>query len=224
MAVVCSCSARHARSDWRRVRPHSASLATVPRCTLDPEHKWMIVRKFVTEAERGALLHKALQHMHRRELHPNPSGPGRYFAKADDEPNIYVDSLLTSLTRRCERCLRLGGVPVDCVLGRTISLILPGGFIHRHTDAYRAGQPGHRPGFEHLRCNIVVRLADPSGRPVVESHALPVNEGDLWVFFASKSMHETKPIAGNDPRIVFGFGWSVPPSHKLQPAPPGWDA
>ena len=222
------------RTDWRRRRaatkditsPGRAVAAAPPallRCQLSPERRWLVVRRFVSDAEREALLNKALQHKHRRELHPNPCGPGRFFAKADDDPAIYVDPLLEMLTRRCERCLRLAGVQTDCVLGRTISMILPGGFIHRHTDAYQPGQPGHRHGFEHLRCNIVVKLADLSGRPVVEGKALPVDECDLWAFFASKCMHETVPLQGTEPRIVFGFGWSVPPSHQLQPAPPGWD-
>ena len=182
----------------------------------------MAVKRFVSSEENAALLCKAIAHMQRGQLHPNPSGPGRFFAKADDDPDLYVDALFKQLTRRCERCLRLGGVPSDCVLGRTISLILPGGFIHRHTDAYRPGQPGHRPGLEHLRCNIVVRLAHPSGRPIIEGHALEVEECDLWAFFASKCMHETAPLGGSDPRIVFGFGWSVPPDHQLEPPPEGW--
>ena len=183
----------------------------------------MVVKGFVSEVERQALFRKAVTHMQRQELHPNPCGPGRFFAKADDEPSIYVNPLLEQLTRRCERCLRLLGVPHDCVLGRTISLILPGGFIHRHTDAYRPGQPGHRPGFEHLRCNIVVSLADPSGRPVVEGAALPVEQCDLWAFFASKCLHETVPLQGREPRIVMGFGWSVPPDHALERPPAEWE-
>lgn len=154
------------------------------------------------------------------------------------------------------RRARRSGVPSDCVLGRTISLILPGGYIHRHTDAYMPGQPGHRPGLEHLRCNIVVRLTHPSGRPIVDGSPLPVTEGDLWAFFASKCPHETAVVEGSEPReslsrspvvwltlshalipwshgsirrstpalagIVFGFGWSVAPSHRLQPPPQGW--
>ena len=46
---------------------------------------------------------------------------------------------------------------------------------------------------EHMRCNIMVRMADPSGRPVVEGRALPVAECDLWAFFASRSLHENGP-------------------------------
>ena len=191
---------------------------------LEPQGHWLIVRSFVTEAERSALLRKALRHMRAGELHPNPSGPNRYFAKADDEPSRYVDPLLERLTRRAERWLRLTDVEADCVLGRVISLILPGGFIHRHTDAYRPGAPGHRPGLEHCRCNIVVRMPHPSGRPVIEGSALPVEEGDLWAFVASRSSHQTEALQGTEPRVVFGFGWSVPREHRLEAPPEGCES
>ena len=79
------------------------------------------------------------------------------------------------------------------------------------------------PPKEHLRCNICVKIKDPSGRPIIEGSALPVAECDLWAFFASKCMHETAPLQGGEPRIVFGFGWSVPPDHKLREAPAGFE-
>jgi len=232
---TCVCHARHAcaRNDWRRREKHTSLLApqSPPAVPVKPAEdailfgkgkRWMVVRRFVSSDERAQLLSKAYRHMQRRQLHPNPCGPNRFFAKADDEPAVYVDSLLERLTRRCERCLRTDVTPSDCVLGRTISLILPGGFIHQHTDAYQPGQPGHRPELEHMRCNIVVQCANPSGRPVIDGHALPVEECDLWVFFASKSPHQTLPLQGADPRIVFGFGWSVPPEFQLRPPPTGW--
>lgn len=230
------------RSDWRLRRRVAAPVKPAPapakplaraapakppagaaRVEFGPKGSWMVVRRFVSSAEREALLRKAYNHMQRRELAPNQAGPGRFFAKADDDPACFIDPLLERLTRRCERCLRMSGVSVDLVLGRTISLILPGGFIHQHTDKYQPGQPGHRTGMDHMRCNIMVRCAEPSGRPVVEGAALPVAEGDLWAFFASRSLHETKPLQGTDPRVIFGFGWSVPPSHSLEPPPDGWD-
>ena len=226
------------RGDWRvRPRRQTESAASQPaaskmalattvsssRYTFGPRRQWLCVRNFVSDGERLALLGKAMMHMQRRELHPNPSGPNRFFAKVDDDGARYVDPLLEVLTRRCERCLRMSGVNADCVLGRTISLILPGGFIHRHTDKYFEGQPGHRAGMEHLRCNIVVRLADPTGLPIVDGASLPVAEGDLWAFFASKSPHETAPLQGSDCRIVFGFGWSVDARHVLEMPPDDWD-
>ena len=136
----------------------------------------MIVRAFVSGPEREALLAKALAHMSRGELTPNASGPGRYFAKADEAPGLYVDPLLAALTHRCERCLRTAGMAFDGGLGRIISLIMPGGFIHRHRDAYHEGVPGHRPGSDHLRCNIVVSFPHPSAAPVIDGEALQLDE------------------------------------------------
>ena len=85
--------------------------------------------------------------------------------------------------------------------------------LHAHTFI-------HRPGPEET---FMVRLADVSGRPVVEGTALPVAEGDLWAFFASKSRPETRPLQGSEPRVIFGWGWSVPRDHGLEPPPDGWD-
>ena len=218
----------------------------------------MIVRAFVSGPEREALLAKALAHMSRGELAPNASGPGRYFAKADEAPGVYVDPLLAALTHRCERCLRTAGMAFDGGLGRIISLIMPGGFIHRHRDAYHEGVPGHRPGSEHLRCNIVVSFPHPSAAPVIDGEALQLDEaraahsrpyapalsaahhmpgprppraptnlalrtqGDLWAFFASRCDHQTEPLAGTAPRVVYGFGWAVPTDHVIRAPPDDW--
>ena len=216
-------SSSRERSTWRQRQRRPPWQSTL----LDNA---LLVREFVTDDERRALLQKALGHFQRRQLQPNAAGPQRFFAKCDEHPAIFVDELLEKLTRRCERCLGLDGVAKDLVLGRVISLILPGGFIHRHTDQYQPGMPGYRPGYEHLRCNIVVQLPDASGRPIVEANTLPVNEGDLWAFFASKSFHQTAPLQANGdahgdgaPRIVFGFGWSVPPNYRLRAPGPALD-
>jgi len=212
------------RQDWHPRKPGRTHHQLSPRVGRmgyhhEPSRRWMIVKDFISENERIALLHKASGHLRRGELAPNPCGPCRFYAKADDEPAVYIDALLEQLTRRCERCLRLDGVPADRILGRIISLIQPSGFIHRHTDAYDHGIPGSRPERHHLRCNIVVSLQHPSGRPVIEGEALEVSERDLWVFTASRFMHQTEPLQGSSPRVVYGFGWSVAADHELQPPP-----
>jgi len=115
--MACQASSRRvSRCDWRRrVRLPARDSA----CELDASGRWLVVRRFVTAEEREALYRKALGHLHRRELPPNPSGPNRFFAKVDNAPDIYVDDLLRRLTRRCERCLALqGAVPEDLALGR----------------------------------------------------------------------------------------------------------
>ena len=105
----------------------------------------------------------------------------------------------------------------DRVLGRVLSLIETGGFIHPHTDAYHP-QHGQPAGCHHLRCNIVAQLSDPSARPVIEGEALDVADGDLWCFLASKWRHETRPLLGGGaPRVVCGFGWTVGGDFEVRP-------
>ena len=63
---------------------------------------------------------------------------------------------------------------------------------------------------------LFARAVDVEGAP------LPVEEGDLWAFYASESPHETGVITGSEPRIICGFGWSVAPGHALETPPDGW--
>ena len=67
------------------------------------------------------------------------------------------------------------------------------------------------------------RSEESTPRSLLTTAPLPVAEGDLWVFFASRSPHQTEPLECDAPRIVFGFGWSVPPAHVLEPPPEGWE-
>jgi len=164
----------------------------------------------------STLLSKAMRHYERGELQPNPHGPSRFFAKVDE---ALADPLLDELTERCERILRLGGVATDLVIGHIVSLIQLGGVINRHSDACHPSQAGYRAGYEHLRANIVMRLRCPAGRPVIEGEPLDAEEGDLWVFFVSRSLHETSTIQGTEPRVVYGWGWSVLAEHALVSPP-----
>ena len=124
----------------------------------------------ISEAEREELYRSALAQRLGGALRPNPAGPGRFFRKLDDTGG--VDELVEALTARLEARVRgLAGGTRDRTLGRVCSLIEPGGFIHEHTDKYPAGW-GRGDGWAHLRANIVVRMADPSGRPMIEGQAL----------------------------------------------------
>ena len=125
-------------------------------------------------------------------------------------------TLLRALARRAAHACRAEAVVTDRVLGRVLSLIETGGFIHAHTDAYHP-QHGQPAGCHHLRCNIVGQLSHPSARPVIEGEALDVADGDLWCFLASKWRHETRPLVGAAPRVVCGFGWTVGGDFKVMP-------
>ena len=179
------------RSAWRRRRDST----TEPPPRVDIQSHYFIIRRFISENERAALLAQILAHHSSGVLRPNPCGPARYFAKVDDEPDRFDSALLRALARCAARACRAEAVSTDRVLGRVLSLIETGGFIHPHTDAYHP-QHGQPTGCHHLRCNIVAQLSHPSARPVIEGEALDVADGDLWCFLASKWRHETRPLLG----------------------------
>eukprot|EP00435_Cladocopium_sp_Y103_P075212 s304_g55.t1 len=204
------------RSAWplrhcRRSREMN-SLADLSRQE-DLQEPWLVLRKFVSEAERLLLLESALTQMLKGKLLPNPAGPRRFFRRLDTTGG--VDSLIEALTQRLELAVaELKGRPRDQTLGRVCSYIDPGGFIHEHRDKYTSTGP---VALAHLRANIVVQM-DQSGRPIIAGKTVPVEEGDVWIFFASHELHATAPIQGLKPRIVFGFGWSVPTGFVLRAA------
>ena len=200
------------RSAWRRRR--DSTTESPPR--VDIQSHYFIIRRFISENERAALLAQILAHHSSGVLRPNPCGPARYFAKVDDEPDRFDCSLLRALARRAAHACRAEAVVTDRVLGRVLSLIETGGFIHAHTDAYHP-QHGQPAGCHHLRCNIVAQLSHPSARPVIEGEALDVADGDLWCFLASKWRHETRPLVGAAPRVVCGFGWTVGGDFEVRP-------
>ncbi|CAJ1422585.1 unnamed protein product [Effrenium voratum] len=199
------------RSAWPKSRHWCASHV---RREVQP---WLVIKNFVSEAERFELLESAMA-----QKQPGPrmsqfcfvlpcSGPSRYFRRLDATGG--VDSLVEALTARLESALDLGSRPRDVTLGRVCSYIEPGGFIHEHRDRYVSETSG-LAGLSHLRANVVVQM-EKSGQPIIAGKSVPVEEGDAWVFLASKELHATALIEGLKPRIVFGFGWSVPGSYLL---------
>ncbi|CAL1150462.1 unnamed protein product [Cladocopium goreaui] len=199
------------RSAWPRHSRRSANSLAAWRQE-DLQEPWLVLRKFVSEAERLLLLESAVTQMVKGKLLPNPAGPRRFFRRLDTTGG--VDSLIEALTQRLELAVaELKGRPRDETLGRVFSYIDPGGFIHEHRDKYTSGPMA----LAHLRANIVVQM-NQSGRPIIAGKTVPVEEGDVWIFFASHELHATAPVQGLKPRIVFGFGWSVPTGFILRAA------
>ncbi|CAE7455566.1 unnamed protein product [Symbiodinium sp. CCMP2456] len=167
---------------------------------------WLLLRGIISEEERLNLLESAERQKRQGLLLPNPAGPHRFFRRLDATGG--VDSFLEELTERLEDAVAgLHGRQLDPTLGRVCSYIETGGFIHEHRDRYHA----QTDGLAHLRANIVVQM-EPSGRPIIAGKSVPVSERDAWIFFASRELHSTEVICGPHPRIVYGFGWSVPAS------------
>eukprot|EP00933_Yihiella_yeosuensis_P033459 TRINITY_DN27161_c0_g1_i2.p1 TRINITY_DN27161_c0_g1~~TRINITY_DN27161_c0_g1_i2.p1 ORF type:complete len:261 (-),score=34.33 TRINITY_DN27161_c0_g1_i2:310-1092(-) len=201
------------RAAWPQVRQReiqsSRLLLEVPQ-PASKSNPWLLLRNFISESERAELLSSADRQRKQGLLLPNPAGPNRFFRKLDATGG--VDDLVEALTDRLEKAvIGLTGQPRDPTLGRVCSYIEPGGYIHEHRDKYTG-----ETGYAHLRANIVVQMVMPSGLPIIAGRPVPVREGDAWVFLASHELHSTEVIQGNNPRIVFGFGWTVPEAFSLE--------
>lgn len=79
---------------------------------------------------------------------------------------------------------------------------LDGAYTHVHTD--------HAPeGYEHVRCNVLVKKPTEGGNPILDDVEISVEENDLWICLASLEKHSTTPIKGGE-RIIVSFGALVP--------------
>eukprot|EP00747_Dinoflagellata_sp_TGD_P095555 gnl/TRDRNA2_/TRDRNA2_166508_c0_seq1.p1 gnl/TRDRNA2_/TRDRNA2_166508_c0~~gnl/TRDRNA2_/TRDRNA2_166508_c0_seq1.p1 ORF type:complete len:243 (+),score=21.94 gnl/TRDRNA2_/TRDRNA2_166508_c0_seq1:74-802(+) len=214
------CGQQCFRTAWKAHKPHCRPAGTDATATESPvpaasRHPWLVLRHFVSEDERQELLHYAKQQRVSGDLLPNPAGPSRFFRKLDATGG--VTPTIEALTKRLEASVSgLCSQPHDIALGRVCSFIEPGGFIHEHKDVYPQSHAG-LAGRGHLRANIVVQM-EPSGQPIIAGQRVDVAERDVWIFLASHELHATACVAGPEPRIVYGFGWTVPSDFELAPA------
>ena len=169
-----------------------------------------VIRQFVTEEERRALLDKAERHFAEGHFVANPTGPFRYIARLQAPP--LLDDLVETMTRRVVKAFGLAEV------SELQEPIGAGGFIQGHQDRLssmrqwmeRQGRAVDIPeDAENFRCNIMVQMADESGYPVIGGESIEMSEGDCWGFFASRHSHGTHVIEGGT-RIIYGFGFIVP--------------
>lgn len=77
-----------------------------------------------------------------------------------------------------------------------------GAFTQRHKDSAPEG-------YVHTRCNVMIKKPPEGGIPVIDDHLVEVDEGDMWLCFASLDHHESTPIKGGD-RLIFSFGGLIP--------------
>lgn len=171
----------------------------------------LVMREFVTKAECQQLETIAFDYLKRGILSGNPAGPFRYRCKIHGTE--YCTPFIQSIADRVVERLQLQGFEADPYLGWIISLIQPGGHIHVHVDTFERYS---LDGEKHLRCNVMVSSDNESYNPVIGETDVAVGERDLWCFFASDIQHGTQVVAGNKPRIVYQFGFSMPRSYRLQ--------
>jgi hypothetical protein len=60
-------------------------------------------------------------------------------------------------------------------------------------------------GYVHVRSNLMLKKPESGGNPVIDGYELCVEEGDLWLCFASLERHCSTPVKGGE-RIIMSFG------------------
>ena len=75
---------------------------------------------------------------------------------------------------------------------------LDGAHTHPHSDPAPVG-------FSHVRVNWMIKKPPTGGNPVLGGVEYSVEEGDLWVCFASEEIHASTPVHGGE-RLICSFG------------------
>lgn len=142
----------------------------------------------------------------------NKKGPFRRSAQVRKLPTI--DPHFDIVRRRVMHVLNLPeDTPVEEELGAYISVISPGGVVHRHRDPTPAGT-------RHLRCNLFLQLPEKGGRPIIADVPLNVAPRTLLAFYPSDLIHYSEPFEGDARRVLLSFGYTVPDHHRLPPRKP----
>jgi len=114
---------------------------------------------------------------------------------------------------RLERRLQIPATATpEPMFGWYLSIISGGGGVHPHLDATE-------PGKRHLRCNVFLQLPVMGGMPVIEGRRIWVRPRGFLAFFPSERRHSSERVNGDRQRIILSFGYSVPETYILPPAP-----
>ena len=79
--------------------------------------------------------------------------------------------------------------------------------VFKHRD------PIAKNGWEHLRINTLLQLAESGGEPIIDNKQIPAKEKEVWSLWANKSLHSAMPISGNKRRILLSLGFHVEPTY-----------
>lgn len=87
--------------------------------------------------------------------------------------------------------------------GVVVSITYNDGDVYKHKD------PSVGEGVVGLRCNILASKAQSGGAIHVEDKTYDLNEGDLMAYLVSEYYHSVETCSGNNPRILFMFGFCI---------------
>jgi len=89
--------------------------------------------------------------------------------------------------------------------GMVASYASPGDTCYSHKD------PVWHGGFYTVHCNVILSAPEEGGELVVEGEQYNMPEGKFICYPVSEVVHETLLVKGNKPRLMWVFGFCVPP-------------
>lgn len=90
--------------------------------------------------------------------------------------------------------------------GVVVSITYDTGDVYKHKDPAVDVQV---PETVAVRFNILVSKAESGGIIHVENKTYDLNEGDLMAYLVSEYYHSVETCSGNNPRILFMFGFCI---------------
>lgn len=90
------------------------------------------------------------------------------------------------------------------IYGVVVSITYDTGDVYRHKDPATSNQVENTVA---LRFNILASKAESGGLIHVEDKTYELNEGDLMAYLVSEYYHSVETCNGNNPRILFMFGF-----------------
>jgi hypothetical protein len=121
--------------------------------------------------------------------------------------NINYPELVNTLQDRIRQTVQLtANAPVIENHGKdgvVVSITYNDGDVYKHKD------PSVGEGAVGLRCNILASKAESGGTIHVENKTYDLNEGDMMCYLVTEYYHSVDVCYGNNPRILFMFGFVV---------------
>ena len=153
------------------------------------------INNFITEEERMALVKWAYSNS--KNMTINPVGPFRQYCRIRNSKNNKLALLIENRISN-KFSLKKKGLTEDPVIGSILSVINPGGFVHRHKDKGPL-----------YRFNLMVQLPTTGGAPTYGEDDLPVSvkERDLLCYRPDLFFHGTAAVQGEKDRIIISYGW-----------------
>lgn len=94
--------------------------------------------------------------------------------------------------------------------GMVASYARPGDTCYAHKD------PRWHSGFYTVHCNVILSAPEEGGELVAEGERYEMPEGGFICYPVSEVMHETLLVKGTKPRLMWVFGFCVPPEQYLE--------